>query len=382
MTIDIYGSFIDGECERECEDDISPNIFKDTISALEDGEELVIRMNSCGGNCTSGIAIANMIKGLKSRGIKTKCIIEGVCCSIASVVAMACDEIEMYESSFIMIHNPWTMIHGDADTLRKEATSLDAMKKAIMSFYHMKFNLTDEQIEKYMDEETWISGSSAKDYKLDVTVLEDINDFKIAAKYVEVIDQKFNNITLFRNTIKMEKEIKIDEVTEEVKVEPVTEETKDECGCEEKKDETVVEEVKEEVEEKMPTVEELEAVIEELKKKIEELESQKDMSAEERVSGMQSKMQNKLNAQHKEFTDKLEFKEKELSEMKNQVSALVNELETTKKEFSEMKSAFEEKETALAKLNANVLSPNEDKEAWKNLKGKAFFDWIKNNNIR
>ena len=104
-------------------------------------------------------------------------------------------------------------------------------------------------------------------------------------------------------------------------------------------------------------------------------ECKPDEVVEKRVSGMQSKMQNKINDLTKDFKDKLELKDKELSELKNQVSDLVGKLEKASSEFSEMESALEEKKNALATLNASVNTPAASVN-WKKLKGKEFRDWV------
>ena len=144
MRIDIYGDYIDSEAQRTGAEDITPNIFRESISALNEGEDVEIHVNSCGGSVSAGISIANQIRELKSKGHSTVCIIDGVAASIASITAMACDEIRMYPQSFLMIHNPWVFCQGNASELRKEAQTLDAMKNALVSFYRQKFSRSEE----------------------------------------------------------------------------------------------------------------------------------------------------------------------------------------------------------------------------------------------
>ena len=50
-----------------------------------------------------------------------------------------------------MIHNCWSIVQGDANTLRKEADSMDVMNDAIISFYRSKFDLTPETLKSLMD---------------------------------------------------------------------------------------------------------------------------------------------------------------------------------------------------------------------------------------
>ena len=82
--------------------------------------------------------------------------------SMASVIMCACDEIQLEEGAFVMMHNPWSWAEGDADDLRHEAGVLDTMKAAIMAFYRGKFGeKTEEEISGIMDAETWMTGTDA-----------------------------------------------------------------------------------------------------------------------------------------------------------------------------------------------------------------------------
>ena len=330
MRIDIYGDYIDSESQRTGEDDITPNIFRESISALEEGEEVEIHVNSCGGSVSAGISIANQIRELKSNGHSTVCIIDGVAASIASITAMACDEIRMYLQSFLMIHNPWTFVQGNANELRKEAQTLDAMKNALVSFYRQKFSLTEDEICKLMDEETWIAGADASSYGLNVTLLESDERFLMAAKAsVEKARAKFNNAS---KTMK-EEETKTAEAVEK-------------ANAEEVKEDTETEEVKA-----------LKVRISELEEEIRKLHEEQEKPVEERLAKCQSVFQNKINILKKEQQER----DGKLREYENRVSTLESELATSKGELAKAQAALMEKETALTRLNASVLKPSSAK---------------------
>lgn len=82
-------------------------------------------MNSVGGDVFSGFTIANMIKDLAKKGVKTTCVVEGLAASIASVVACACSRIKMYSNSFLMVHRCWSVVQGNSQDLRKEAETME-----------------------------------------------------------------------------------------------------------------------------------------------------------------------------------------------------------------------------------------------------------------
>ena len=138
---------------------VGPDAVSDFLAGCNPGERVTIEINSAGGLCIPGFAIANSIKNSQAHVVAH---VVGLAASMASVVMCACDEIQLEEGSFVMIHNPWSWAEGDAEELRKEAEVLDTMKAGIMAFYRAKFpGKSDEEISGLMDAETWMTGTDA-----------------------------------------------------------------------------------------------------------------------------------------------------------------------------------------------------------------------------
>lgn len=169
---DIYSEIVDDGC-KWVEQDTSPSDFRDFAEGLEAGDEVTLNINSVGGSVLAGVAIANQIKALNTKGVRTTAKIEGLCASIATVIMCACEKIILPSTSFVMIHNCWTMVQGDSNELRKQADVMDTMNDVIMSFYKTKFSLTEDELKAMMDAETWFSGEEAKNYNLNCEVVED-----------------------------------------------------------------------------------------------------------------------------------------------------------------------------------------------------------------
>ncbi len=344
---------------------------------IPDGEDVEIRINSCGGSVFGGMAIVAAINTLRGNGHKTRAIVEGLAASMASVVACACDEVQMHEGSMLMIHNPWTLIEGDAEELQKQAEIMSKIKNTMIGVYQKKCNLSSEEISRLMDEETWIGTDELERYKLNATVIE--GTYRIAASvtkaeyYAHVKERRMTN----------EKDEDKDEQTDEqTPVEQTDEQTpaEDEKPVEEQKpdDDKPVEEtpVEEKPAEQKPdddtdddkpdededtdekTIEELRERIDELVRENEELRKQLDAPVEDRVRGMQSKMQSRINAREKEFEKQLRAKAEELTNAQATVTSLRADLEKTKGELSIAASSLSEKTHALAELNAGVLTPH------------------------
>ena len=289
-----------------------------------------------------GLQICSILSDAQKKGHKTIANVTSIAASMASVVACACQELNLYEGAFLMCHLPWTMTMGNSKDLQKEIATLEQLKNAMVKFYKTKFELTDEELDKMLEDETWIDADNYKNYKLNCNIVENGEPLKIAAS---ISKKHFKNIPMRILDMKNKaKNVSAEETLKEEIVEEVTEQKEEQLTPEEEKkveevveevtteksEEEVVEEVektpdelKEEIEALKSRVAELEKENEELKakcgdekaedvsqdetekveKKTEEEETVTKAEADKRVSGMQAKMQSQVNALSTELTN-------------------------------------------------------------------------------
>lgn len=95
--------------------------------------ELTVRINSRGGAVTDGLAIYQALRRCRARKVVT---IDGIAGSIASVIAMAGDVVQMQETSLLMIHAPFSgRSQGNAHQLRSDIDELDAWANTMAAAY-------------------------------------------------------------------------------------------------------------------------------------------------------------------------------------------------------------------------------------------------------
>jgi len=126
-----------------------------------DSKTIHLRVNSPGGSVFDGTTIYNVIKQHKSKVIAH---IDGLAASISSVIVLAADEVQMADNAFYMIHEPWSIMAGGADELRKEADLLDKVRGTIAKTYMDKTNKKEEEIFNLMREETWMTAEEALEH--------------------------------------------------------------------------------------------------------------------------------------------------------------------------------------------------------------------------
>ena len=123
-------------------------------------DKITLRINSDGGEVFDAIALYNYLKDLD-----VSVIIDGICASAASIVAMAGSHIIMKSGSMMMIHNPVTLAFGDAEDLKASAEILDKITQSIATIYEAQTSLlSHDEIIDLMNQETWLNAEEA--YKM------------------------------------------------------------------------------------------------------------------------------------------------------------------------------------------------------------------------
>lgn len=130
----------------------------EAIAMSADAETLTIRVNSPGGDVFESKAIIAAIKGYKG---KTVAIVDGLCASAATSIAIACNEVEMASGALFMIHNASGLAYGDKTDMRNTADLLEKVEATIIDGYVAKTGQDAETIAAMMEKETWMNAAEA-----------------------------------------------------------------------------------------------------------------------------------------------------------------------------------------------------------------------------
>lgn len=117
-----------------------------------------VQINSPGGDMFEGLAVYNVLRE-HPQDITVK--IMGMAASAASIIAMAGDRIEIGAASFVMIHNCWVSAAGNRHDMRETADWLEPFDRAMTDLYVARTGQPAETVAKWMDAETYMSGSAA-----------------------------------------------------------------------------------------------------------------------------------------------------------------------------------------------------------------------------
>lgn len=127
------------------------------LDGLRGASHVTVRLNSCGGDYYSGLAIYNVLKALPA---SVTVRVEGIAASAASVIACAGDEVVVCPGSVYMVHEAAVGLMGyyqqaDLDALGKD---LEATNRSLASVYALRTGKAEQECRALMAEETWLVG--------------------------------------------------------------------------------------------------------------------------------------------------------------------------------------------------------------------------------
>jgi len=180
------------------EENVTPKQFNKELAALGDVPEIVVRINSGGGDVFAANAIFTRLKNSKA---KITVEIDGWAASAATVIAMAGDRIKIARNGVFMIHDPAMVVFGQfqAGDFEKMAGELKVVKQSIVNAYIMKTGRNEEEISALMSDETWWVGEDAvKNGFCDELMFEDSrleigDDAKVTVNGIEMDISHFRN---------------------------------------------------------------------------------------------------------------------------------------------------------------------------------------------
>lgn len=177
---DIRTLYLNGIIAEESwfNDDVTPAAFKEELLAGQG--DIIIWINSPGGDCIAAAQIYNMLMDYKGN-VTVK--IDGLAASAASVIAMAGTEVLMSPTSLMMIHNPFTIAIGDSEEMQKAIGMLDEVKESIINAYEIKTGLARDKLSQLMDAETWLNANKAIELKFADALMFKTEEAKVENSY-------------------------------------------------------------------------------------------------------------------------------------------------------------------------------------------------------
>lgn len=128
------------------------------------GDVIVVNINSYGGDVNDGVSIHDLLAQNPARKIVN---INGMTASIATVIAMAGDEINISDNALFLIHRASTISFGNINDMRKTVEELEKVDNKIINIYAKKTKKPIADIVAQMNVNNgtgeWLTPQEAKD---------------------------------------------------------------------------------------------------------------------------------------------------------------------------------------------------------------------------
>lgn len=166
-------------------------------------DDITVHINSVGGSVFDGFAIYN---DLKSHPGKVIVRIEGLAASIASIIAMAGEEIIICQAAMLMVHKPtidpfWCGAMN-ADDLQREANALTQIEAVLNDIYATRTGLGSTKIQNLIDAETWLTPDTAMTLGFADSIEKTITEKPVIVQpaYNYLFQNANNNIKAYANS--------------------------------------------------------------------------------------------------------------------------------------------------------------------------------------
>ena len=154
---------------------ITPEGFMEDLAAVKDKGHITVKLNSCGGDLYTGIAIHNALKALSG---EVNVVVEGIAASAASVIMCAGDTVTVYPGSLVMIHGVSVFLWDalNIQDMKQLMKGMDASERAVAEIYNAKTGIAVDTLRGMMTKETWLTGREALEKGFADNLLEDEED--------------------------------------------------------------------------------------------------------------------------------------------------------------------------------------------------------------
>lgn len=119
-----------------------------------------LRINCPGGDVFEARA---MMTAIAEHPAKFTAKIDGLAASAATALTLACDDVEIVDGGFYMIHQAWTFAMGNADDMKATADLLAKIDDVLVDGYVAKCGKPAAEVLALMKAETWFNAQEAVD---------------------------------------------------------------------------------------------------------------------------------------------------------------------------------------------------------------------------
>lgn len=116
-----------------------------------------LHVQSDGGGLFAGLAMADQLAQIES---PIYSIVEGVCASAATLIALSCTRRYILPSAFMLVHQLSSFKWGKYEEFKDEMVLLDMAMARLVAFYEKRTRLQEADIREMLKRDTWMDAQT------------------------------------------------------------------------------------------------------------------------------------------------------------------------------------------------------------------------------
>jgi ATP-dependent protease ClpP protease subunit len=117
-----------------------------------------LHIYSFGGDLFAGLSMADQMRSLQS---PVYSVVEGMCCSAATLISMSCSRRYILPSSFMLIHQFSAIMWGTHEQFKDEMKLQEAALEALVRFYVTRSKVKAKIVRAMLKRDTWRGAATA-----------------------------------------------------------------------------------------------------------------------------------------------------------------------------------------------------------------------------
>ena len=116
-----------------------------------------LHIHSYGGSLFTAFSIADQMSMIQS---PIYAVVEGICASAATLIAMSCSKRYILPNSFMLIHQLSSFMWGTHEQFKDEMSLQDQLMERLVRFYAQKTNLSPKKVRKMLQRDFWMDAET------------------------------------------------------------------------------------------------------------------------------------------------------------------------------------------------------------------------------
>lgn len=116
-----------------------------------------LHLYSFGGDLFTGFSLADQLMMIKS---PVYAVIEGICASAATLLALSCTRRYILPSSVMLVHQLSSFAYGTHEQFKDEMLLQKLLMEKLVSFYGERTRLTGDEIQKMLTRDFWMDAET------------------------------------------------------------------------------------------------------------------------------------------------------------------------------------------------------------------------------